>query len=344
MNNRKNLGPVLLGELFGQKITYTNLIPFKQGLLDNTIDKDVWYFVAIGYHSPFHAEGIYTKIVQEVLSLGFKNFTMCLNDPEAFFGFRRQFPQIPCVLLSELFFFYLRYDYGTVFSGCLSRPEKDRDFRAVMSARNADGKNRDLALNVNGLATISETSPQVESEVLPNAVWTNSKFLSREEIASVFARSKTGLILSFIEGANRSTLEYLLSGIPIVSVENKGGRDLLLDQLNSITLQRKKKNREQLRSEVANAVDSLIQSVNGSELSRAQIRRRVLRRLCWLHEQFIESLSLLSQQSKKSVEHEMLGRLIVHAPSYIEIVKVKPLKPFIPDLPNRPVFVPTAFP
>lgn len=60
------------------------------------------------------------------------------------------------------------------------------------------------------------------------------KFLGAEEINKVYNASKVGLCLSEVEGICLSSMEYLLSGIPVVNVKNDGGRDRFLDSHNSI--------------------------------------------------------------------------------------------------------------
>ena len=53
-------------------------------------------------------------------------------------------------------------------------------------------------------------------------------------MAALLARARTGLILSEIEGQNRAAMEYLLSGAPVVTTANHGGRDRFLTPANSV--------------------------------------------------------------------------------------------------------------
>jgi hypothetical protein len=48
------------------------------------------------------------------------------------------------------------------------------------------------------------------------------------------ARSHVGLCLSAVEGHMQACTEYLLCGLPVVSIPNKGARDLVLDPAYSI--------------------------------------------------------------------------------------------------------------
>jgi glycosyltransferase involved in cell wall biosynthesis len=57
----------------------------------------------------------------------------------------------------------------------------------------------------------------------------NIAWLTSPEVAQWCARSRCGLCLSAEEGAMFSSMEYLLSGIPIVSTRSIGGRDAYFD-------------------------------------------------------------------------------------------------------------------
>ncbi len=53
--------------------------------------------------------------------------------------------------------------------------------------------------------------------------------LRPESISKILNLSKVGVILSYKEGACYASIEYLLSGIPLVTTKNIGGRDIFFD-------------------------------------------------------------------------------------------------------------------
>ena len=53
--------------------------------------------------------------------------------------------------------------------------------------------------------------------------------LKPESISKILNLSKVGVILSYKEGACYASIEYLLSGIPMVTTKNIGGRDIFFD-------------------------------------------------------------------------------------------------------------------
>lgn len=63
---------------------------------------------------------------------------------------------------------------------------------------------------------------------LLNDIYGSYKFLSKREICEFYNQSYCGLCLSDVEGACLVSMEYLLSGLPVVSTKNIGGRDVFL--------------------------------------------------------------------------------------------------------------------
>lgn len=60
------------------------------------------------------------------------------------------------------------------------------------------------------------------------------KYLSPEEIVKFANQSYVGGIFSPIEGQCLASSEYLLCGLPVISVKSKGGRDVWYNEKNSI--------------------------------------------------------------------------------------------------------------
>lgn len=70
---------------------------------------------------------------------------------------------------------------------------------------------------------------------MAHATWLNFesgewKWLRDTEISYHLNRARIGLILSEAEGANYATVEYMLSGLPVVSTESSCGRSVFFDK------------------------------------------------------------------------------------------------------------------
>jgi glycosyltransferase involved in cell wall biosynthesis len=62
-------------------------------------------------------------------------------------------------------------------------------------------------------------------------------YLDPPAINRIYNQSAVGLALSRVEGAMFASMEYLLSGLPVVSTPNRGGRDVYFDSEYTITVE-----------------------------------------------------------------------------------------------------------
>lgn len=111
-----------------------------------------------------------------------------------------------------------------------------KPYRAIMVARNVAFKRHYLASKVADLALIAGgyNADPAATAALPPHVYNNDVELSANEVCRKLNDAVCGLILSAEEGACYASSEYLLSGIPVVSTESIGGRDVWYDDYNSI--------------------------------------------------------------------------------------------------------------
>lgn len=118
---------------------------------------------------------------------------------------------------------------------------------------------------------------------LPQAIHLNMatgkyKFLTHEEINKFISRSHVGLVLSAVEGGNHASVEYLLSGIPVVSTRNSGGRNhFLLPEFSRIV--------DPDPVKVRDAVEEL----KGLRIPAETIRRQTLLR-CLTHRRALQGM------------------------------------------------------
>lgn len=89
-------------------------------------------------------------------------------------------------------------------------------------------------------------------DFLPNQtnISANTSFLSQEEVVSLYHQSHAGLALSSVEGAMWACMEYLLSGLPVVSTRSLGGRNHYQDPRYWVTVNA---NQESVRKGVEKA-------------------------------------------------------------------------------------------
>lgn len=115
-----------------------------------------------------------------------------------------------------------------------------REFDAVLNSQMEAVKRNELASEVESLAVITyriDVQPEYFKRIralLGHAAWLNFEsgdyaWIPPAEMSRQLSRARVGLILSASEGANYATVEYLLSGLPVVSTRSEGGRDVFFD-------------------------------------------------------------------------------------------------------------------
>lgn len=126
----------------------------------------------------------------------------------------------------------------------------NRNYTAVINSRPFWWKRVYLCKGINGIAYIKGSDWAKD-----NTSWTEWKEINFEylaenipphEVREIYKKSNMGLILSgytgentqkLAEGANYSTGEYLLSGLPVISTPSKGGREFWLNTKNCIIIE-----------------------------------------------------------------------------------------------------------
>lgn len=92
-----------------------------------------------------------------------------------------------------------------------------------------------LASKINSIVYSTGSNPSVEYQQMINeqsgTLVTGS---TPQQVATLMNQSLCGLSLSQAEGGNYATTEYLLCGLPVVTTQNLGGRDIYLNETNSI--------------------------------------------------------------------------------------------------------------
>ena len=120
-------------------------------------------------------------------------------------------------------------------------PPRERDYDALYNGQLVPFKRHELCVGIERLALIYHRWADPESAdyaqhvhaMLPSATFVNEldgehRNLKEPEILQWLSRAHVGLCLSAEEGQNRSTAEYVLSGLPVVSTPNLGGRNGVL--------------------------------------------------------------------------------------------------------------------
>lgn len=139
----------------------------------------------------------------------------------------------------------------------------------VINTRPENWKRPFLAKDVEKLAVIKgynfRPKDYYELDDL-NPLYINHSRITPEQICKILNQSYVGGIFSELEGGCYSSSEYLLCGIPVVSTQSKGGRDVWYDDNNSIVVN------VATSTAVRLAVDELKSRVLSGNISAIDIR------------------------------------------------------------------------
>ena len=120
-------------------------------------------------------------------------------------------------------------------------PGAAKTFDAVHNAQTKPFKRHELALGVRNLALITYDEPEATDAVADlvaryrHLAYANysaaagCRTLSGAEVRKVVSAARCGLALSETEGPNNASMEYFLSGVPLVSTPSRGGREAMYD-------------------------------------------------------------------------------------------------------------------
>ena len=162
---------------------------------------------------------------------------------------------------------------------------------AVYIARMKEFKRHDLAYGLDNVALIygrenNNLLEQLRREK-PHWIFVNHELgsgdyyrLNAREIAGILNQCRVGLCLSAEEGAMRASMEYLMSGLPVVSTRNVGGRDRYLDPDNSLHV-----------DNTPRAVAAAVQSFLDHPPDRKSIREGVMHKVNLDRQDFIHSVN-----------------------------------------------------
>ncbi len=172
-------------------------------------------------------------------------------------------------------------------------PATPKRFDAVYDARLKAYKRHELASALDSLALIYANTPGIDNPAaaakilsgLTQAYSFNQDAagayvqLTDSEVNGCLNQCRVGLCLSAVEGANYASIQYLLSGLPVVSTASKGGRDLFFDDICARIV-------DDTPGAVAAGVETMLQRCPPADL----VRQRTLDKVRVHRQRFIDTV------------------------------------------------------
>ena len=238
------------------------------------IDPSCFYIVSFGWFAPMDHNGGFDRALIQVdnkIKEGkTPNMLFCANSLVEYDNMLRNHP----LLVNNIIFTpeHVRacmvYDYS--FDVLDDMPKK---YDALLTANYVPYKNRHLAGLVRNIAAVAPSYRNPDPD-LPYRAYQNETLLAHDELVPLYNQCRCGMALSTLEGSNRATLEYLLCGLPVVSIPEKGGRSVSLTAYNSIIVPIDFQNMKSLQNKqlIADAVGEIV----SRDTDPHQIRRELL--------------------------------------------------------------------
>lgn len=171
-------------------------------------------------------------------------------------------------------------------------PDTEKLYNAVYIARRTEFKRHHLANNIDNLALVAGGCNHAHSLCgIPPCLNDPHEQLDTSGIRRIINQSRVSLCLSEIEGANWSSGESLLCGVPVVSTPNQGGRSSYLNITNSKIV-----NDDPVS--VKTGVDSLIDK----NFSPVDIRNDFLQKQLYFREVFKRELYNVLSENKVEID------------------------------------------
>jgi hypothetical protein len=229
-------------------VIFTGMMNFHREVIKGNVDyKDV-YVVFTAFYVAANEKGFFSKCLRNIVSTPVR-FILVLNSHEEEVNVKNRFGKeilernILVLNVGEFVAYYLM-DKNSFYI-----QDGRKEYSAVLNSKSAGYKRRGLGDLVTDKVLITST-PHKETGDVP-CLFKNEKLLSSEELNDILNKCRVGMVLSRIEGQPRSIREYLLCGLPVVSLEADGGRMSYLNKQNSIII----KDSDDVKNDVKRAVD-----------------------------------------------------------------------------------------
>jgi hypothetical protein len=187
-----------------------------------------------------------------------------------------------------------------------------REYTLVINARFSKYKNTNIAKKCDNTIHIGYiTSSQIDI-VIPTfgkIFNPDGKFVDHQKVNEILNNSMMGGIFSPIEGSCKASSEYLLAGLPCISIKNDGGRDIWYNDKNSIICQN-------TEDAVMEAINTCLEKLKDGTFDRKQIRddhikQSLVHRKCLTDYLFnkLEKLNIkLTDDEKQRVGIDIIAR------------------------------------
>ena len=192
-----------------------------------------------------------------------------------------------------------------------------KEYDLIINSCFAKYKNTFIANKCNNVAHIGYYNSAVKKQhqIVPNfgtiINYKNSsdyKVLNYEEIAQNLNKSLVGGIFSSEEGGCFASTEYLLCGLPVISINSIGGRDIWYNSDNSIIC-------DNNEDSVSSTLEIIKQKISNKEFNSYSIRENCLKKMNYFRDILTEYIiNYINKIPNNKIEpsFDELKKLLLH--------------------------------
>lgn len=194
----------------------------------------------------------------------------------------------------------------------IENDDLDRQYDLVINARFSKYKNTNIAIKCENVVHIGYIIPSQNDRLIPTfgtIINPDGNFTKREEVNCILNKSMVGGIFSPIEGSCKASSEYLLAGLPCVSINSDGGRSIWYNENNSIICNN---NEDDVKTAVKTCIEKLKNgSFNRQKIRNDHIEQSLIHRK-WLIDYLLNKLDtmhiLLTDDEKLKISNDIVSR------------------------------------
>lgn len=171
-----------------------------------------------------------------------------------------------------------------------------KEYDGIYSTSYSNRKRLNLCYNMSNIKILlNYKNTSIPDEALKSLNILNTKTIPDEEIYKYYNKSKFGLCLITQDDSSNANAEYLLCGLPVISVESAGGRNVWYNDYNSIIID---PNKESLQK----GIEVCLKKIESGKFNSELIRRKQLILMNEFRKKFIHIISIMTGFSMEFCE------------------------------------------
>ena len=178
-----------------------------------------------------------------------------------------------------------------------------KEFDGIYSTSYNNRKRLDLCCNMNNVKVLlNYKNSLIPNEALKSLNILNTETIPDNEVYKYYNKAKFGLCLITQDDSSNANAEYLLCGLPVISVESAGGRSVWYNNYNSIIVDPNKESLEK-------GIEVCLRKIESGKFNSELIRRKQIILMNEFKNKFIQVIKIMTGFSTEFCEQLIKEKL-----------------------------------